>query len=87
VHQTGYIVLADAKGLGFGTRDSVNSLPTLLGSDSFQSFTENAAQAAVGGSGQTLGDFRSAGDIEMDTVLVVRIGSCRMILGVTARLL
>jgi hypothetical protein len=48
-------VLPDAKGLGFGPGDGLNSLPILLGSDAFQPFTENAAQAAVGGSGQMLG--------------------------------
>jgi hypothetical protein len=58
VNETGYIVLRDAKGLGFGLGDGLNSLPILLGSDTFQAFTEDAAEAAVGGSGQALGDLQ-----------------------------
>jgi hypothetical protein len=39
VNHTGYIALRDATGLGFGLGDGLNSLPILLGSDTFQAFT------------------------------------------------
>lgn len=58
VNEAGYIVLSDAEGLGLGQGDGVGSLPVLFGSDTFQTFTEESAEAAVGGSGEALGDFQ-----------------------------
>src|ERR1017187_923705 len=57
-NQAGHIVLGDAEGFGLGPGNGVNLLPVLLGGHTFKAFTEHAAEAAVGGSGQALGDFQ-----------------------------